>query len=670
MTAPQRTAREGHRPDIDALRAIAVLAVILFHIDPSWVPGGFVGVDVFFVISGYLITGHMAGELAAGRFSLAEFYRRRIKRIAPAMLLVVGVSLVVGWWLLLPEDLANLAKSAVWSIASLANVYFWREINTDYFGPGGESLPLLHLWSLGLEEQFYLLWPLLLIAIWKLASPGRARTLSLGFALLLVPLSCLLTAWGYERDGMFVYYMLPTRAGELGTGAALALWLQGGSSSLAERLRPLAAALAVLGLLLLAGTLATLSEFGPFPGWRSLAPTIGTALVIAAGGLQHDHKLVRWLSLRPLLWIGAVSYSAYLWHWPLLAYWRYLFGQPGPWIGLALLAATFLLSWLSYRWIEQPARQTKASARAVLVRLFIAPGALLAAAALVVIYGPRLGFGGPSEEYIAQRIDAWDEALPAYHFDWACQQTRVTEQDLDEPACVVGARGNAAPVALLWGDSNAAHFIPMFDVLAEKAGYRLRNIEIGNCPPLLSDPRPFVLSSRYADCVASQREVRKAMAAYPVIILAGSWTEYQHRSSDFLPQLEATVTQLLAQGHQLRLIGKLPVFPRFDRRCAQKVINLPWLDCSVAPRAMGADVAQVNEALRQMAARHPGVVYFEANGYLCPGELCSINAADGQQLYFDASHLSVEGSSELGRQIYAREGVPAALDLSAVKRHP
>ncbi len=669
MMSAAKLLRRGadYRPDIDGLRAIAVLAVIIFHINPALIPGGFAGVDIFFVISGYLITGHMAGELSSGRFSLAEFYRRRIKRIAPAMLVVVAATLLAGIALLLPEDLTALAKSSVWSVASLANVYFWREVNTDYFAPGSESLPLLHLWSLGVEEQFYLLWPLLLMAIWKLAGkrPGAAERVALGLAVLLVPLSCLLAAWWFDRDGMFVYYMLPTRAGELGTGAALALGLLWRPK--AELSPRLAGVVAGAGLLLVALSMALLSEAQPFPGWRSLPPTLGAALMIAAGALARRHWLSPALSSAPMVWVGAISYSAYLWHWPLLAYWRYLYGQPGWAMQFFLFALTLLLSWLSYRWVEQPARKSGRTATGILLRMYLLPGGGLMALGIVLVFGARFGMNWPDPAYLRQLSELREQVQPAYRSAWACQHSRLSEGDITDERCILGRPSEQAPRVLLWGDSNAAHYIPMLRTLADAAAYRFRNIEIGSCPPLLSDPRDYVTPDRYADCAASLPWVHRALDAYPVIILAGSWNDYQQRSPDFLDQLEATVAQLSAAGHQVRLLGKVPMFRGYDRQCDEKAVRLPWLDCRVPDRPVAEDVASINAAMRRIASRHPGTVYFEATEYLCPGHICSVNGPEGRRRYYDPGHLSVKGSAELGQLMLAHGGVPKALNFSSAE---
>ncbi len=263
-----------YRPDIDGLRAVAVLAVILFHINPHWLPGGFVGVDVFFVISGYLITGIVAKELQEGRFTIKAFYERRIRRILPALWALLLVCLPISFWLMLPADAEAMAKSAMWSILAMANVYFWREVTTDYFAPQSAQMPFLHLWSLGVEEQFYVLWPLALMVTWTLWR-RRPRALAAALAVALVCCSTLFAEWLIAAQEIrFAYYMLPARAGELAVGAALALaWPQ--LAELVRSWRVFGDGAAVLGWGLLVVSVFWLSEHEPFPGWRALLPTLG-----------------------------------------------------------------------------------------------------------------------------------------------------------------------------------------------------------------------------------------------------------------------------------------------------------------------------------------------------------------------------------------------------------
>ena len=373
MTFASATANQHYRPDIDGLRAIAVLSVIIFHINKALLPGGFVGVDIFFVISGFLISRNILQDLERGKFSIVDFYRRRVKRIALPMLVVVGVTLLAAQILLLPEDAKKTAVSALWSLLSLSNLYFWLNQDAGYFATASGETPLLHLWSLGVEEQFYIVWPVLLIGAYRLSHVKWLFAASALVALVSFLLGELLFSW----DPAFVYYMLPTRAGELLFGAIVALAVLRGHMVPSQVVTPMA----VLGLLLLGGSLLLLSEDQVFPGLLAVPPTLGTALLIFA---RHsgNNLVSRYLAFKPLVWIGLISYSSYLWHWPLLAFYRYGHQSVGAFAGVAIFVLSLSLAWLTYYYIERPARLSKASTALIFLRHYIAPAGALACLAL------------------------------------------------------------------------------------------------------------------------------------------------------------------------------------------------------------------------------------------------------------------------------------------------
>ncbi|HEV8331018.1 MAG TPA: acyltransferase family protein [Steroidobacteraceae bacterium] len=640
-----------YRPDVDGLRAIAVLSVILFHVDASLLPGGFVGVDIFFVISGFLISRNILEELARGRFSIGEFYRRRVKRIAPPMLIVVGVTLLAAQLLMLPEDIERAADSALWSLASLANVFFWTHHDGGYFAAASHDQPLLHLWSLGVEEQFYILWPLLLLLV------HRARWLFLGAGLVALA-SFALGEIVFARDPSFAYYMLPTRAGELLLGGMVALASLRG----VERRLPAAAVtpIALLGLALMVAPLFMLSEESVFPGVLAAPPTLGTALLILAGHCAQN-PISRALSLRPLVWIGLVSYSAYLWHWPLLALYRYGgHAQLGAAPGVVLVAATFALAWMTYRFIETPARRSRGSVRQVVSRQYVIPALALAALSLVVM---KLdGFGWRSDEYRQALAAARQATRPAHQYDYVCQRMQISPADLSNPACVLGPAPHDRPQAILWGDSNAAHYIGVVGAFAELSDFSFRNLAIGACPPLFSDPTAFVASRRTADCLAAAAPVRDTVRRFPVVIVSASYTAYLAESAEFLDAFEATVRALANEGRLVIVIGKAPVIEAYDRRCREKALTYPLMDCRPFTAPQDPDVTAANARLRDFAARMPRVEYFDVTDYLCSAGRCSPFEGD-RPLYYDSGHLSMPASWDLGKRIVREDGVPAPFRL-------
>jgi peptidoglycan/LPS O-acetylase OafA/YrhL len=635
-----------YRPDVDGLRAIAVLSVILFHVDASLLPGGFVGVDIFFVISGFLISRNILEELARGRFSISEFYRRRVKRIAPPMLVVVGVTLLAAQLLMLPEDVERAADSALWSLASVVNVFFWTHHDGSYFAAASHDQPLLHLWSLGVEEQFYILWPLLLLLV------HRARWLFVGAGLVAVA-SFALGEIVFARDPSFAYYMLPTRAGELLLGGMVALASLRG----VERRLPAAtvAPIALLGLALMIAPLFMLSEESVFPGVLAVPPTLGTALLILAGHCAKN-PIARALSVRPLVWIGLVSYSAYLWHWPLLALYRYGgHAQIGAATGAVLVATTFALAWLTYRFVETPARRSTGSVRQVVSRQYVFPALALGALSLVVM---KLdGFGWRSHEYRFALAAAQQATRPAYQYDYVCQRMQITPADLSDPACVLGPAPHDRPQAILWGDSNAAHYIGVIGAFAEHSGFSFRNLAIGACPPIFGDPTAFVASRRTADCLAAAAPVRDTVRRFPVVIVSASYTVYLKQSARFLDVFETTVSALAEQGRLVIILGKAPVIWAYDRRCREKALAYPSMDCRPFKARADPGVTAANARLKDFAALMPRVEYFDVTDYLCKAGECSPFEGD-RPLYYDSGHLSMPASWELGKRIVREDGVP------------
>ncbi len=662
MTDLRARAKGDYRPDVDGLRAIAVLSVILFHIDKALLPGGFVGVDVFFVISGFLISRNLLSEIEGERFSLLEFYRRRVKRIAPALLVVVASTLVASQLLLLPEDARNAAKSAFWSLASFANVYFWLFRDTGYFAADSGELPFLQLWSLGVEEQFYFVWPLLLFLCYR---PRHRR----GFLFAIFGVALLSFVAGelfFDRDPSFVYYMLPTRAGELMLGAMVALaTLPGASGSRFESAsgRATLGALAWVGLAAIGVSLFWLSENDVFPGLRAIPPTAGTALILLSGHWNQG-GLARLLSLRPAVWIGLISYSAYLWHWPLLAFLRYGRSEIGPVAGVLVFGLTIALAWATYRFVEQPARHVRWSFARVFILQYAIPGGLLAVLAVAAVKLDGFGLRYFDQDYRATLAQMQKQVLPPFHFDFVCQRQLVTPELLESPQCVVGAANAEAPRAILWGDSNAAHYVGVVAAFAEASGFRFRNVAVGSCPAIDSDPEPFVMATRLADCRASLALIRPVVDEFPVVILSMSWTRYEN-PAEFLVAAKATIERLAGAGKQVILLGKVPEIPEYDRRCREKALRYPLLECPRWTSPVLPDIVAVNAELRAFAGATPNVSYFDVTPDLCTDGTCSAFSADGRALYYDSRHLTMEASLALGREIVAREGVPAAFHAIA-----
>ncbi len=367
-----------YRREVDGLRAIAVVPVMLFHAGFAWCGGGFVGVDVFFVISGYLITGIILEDLNSGTFSLAKFYERRARRILPALFVVMLVCLPVAWLLMLPDDLENFGQSLFATALFSNNVLLW--MTSGYFSLASEFKPLVHTWSLGVEEQYYMLFPLMLGLLWRLPTRAFVGILGVGAAL-----SLGLAQWGSVNAPMASFFLLGARFWELLLGALISVaFFYGKSSTGAIIANPvMRSLLGVAGFLMIGVAVFLFDRFTPFPSVYTLLPTVGAALLIVFA--TPETFMGKFLGLSPLVAIGLISYSAYLWHQPLLAFSR-LSSLSEPPAGQLLVAivAAFGLAWLSWRYVERPFRDRGLLSRRVVVASMAVVGASLASAGVLI----------------------------------------------------------------------------------------------------------------------------------------------------------------------------------------------------------------------------------------------------------------------------------------------
>lgn len=632
----------GYRPDIDGLRAIAVLAVIVFHLDKSWLSGGFAGVDIFFVISGYLITKNIVSDVALRRFSILDFYKRRIRRIMPVLSFVIISTLVVSQFVYLPKDVENLSLSALASQFSVANIYFTYFLDTSYFEKNAALEPLLHLWSLGVEEQFYIFWPLVLVLLL-----GRIKGIFIFLVFFLVAFfSFLLGDFLAASDPMFSYYMLPTRAGELLVGA-LTYFLLGGGSRLNKYNPIFLDGLALLGLLMVVGSLLLLTEGSTFPGVNALPVTLGTGLIIFSNGVRPT-LIGKVLALRPFLLVGLISYSLYLWHWPVLSFFRYVFGDINSQPDLLFISmlVVLALSLLSYRCIESPARNSRGEFSSVFLRHFVIPSLIVLIVSIVFIFTGGYGVYLFNSQYKQRLAESANTPLHSGRFDFVCSENSKGNNQFLIPECVIN--GVSEPDVLLWGDSTARQYVGVIGENAEKFGFSFRNVSMSSCPPLFSDISDYVSKGRETQCADFNGLVRKNIDNYSVVILSGIWSSYMERGDSFLTELEDTVRFLLDQDKSVLLMGQIPTL-NIDNECAGKALKLPWLDCRERLNSPMGGIKSVNAKIASIASRNPGVFYMDVNDFLCDLDWCS-PYVDNKIAYFDPHHLSMDGSIWVGKK--------------------
>ncbi|HEY3967320.1 MAG TPA: acyltransferase family protein [Planctomycetaceae bacterium] len=452
-----------YRPDVDGLRAVAVTSVLLFHVRMGF-PGGYIGVDVFFVISGFLITGLILKEQAAGTFTLRNFWVRRVSRIIPAASVMVIAALIAGFFLLLPHDYADLGKSTIAQQLIISNVYFWQ--NTGYFDGPADLKPLLHTWSLAVEEQFYLGYPFLLVFLMRF----QQRTIGTILAVLAI-VSLGASQFGVAHHPSATFFLLPTRAWELLMGGLICF------IPAPTRVNPFL--LNLISWLSLGGILAAswiFTSTTSFPGINALLPCGATALLIYANSSRHSFP-ARLLAARPVVFVGLISYSLYLWHWPILAYVRYRVGEDlGPMIGCAALLSTALVAVVSWRFIEIPIRKrTFAKRDSVLV------GSALAGMLAVCLFCNALRSDGFRWRYSREFLDIVE--VPYAGDGRGAVSTQRNGWELP----VIGNKSTESgkPRFVLWGDSYAKCISIQCDEVARDYGVQGYDAGLGGTPPLL-----------------------------------------------------------------------------------------------------------------------------------------------------------------------------------------
>ena len=537
-----------YRADIDGLRAVAVGGVIAYHAFPSQVSGGFVGVDVFFVISGFLISGIIFRGLANGSFSFAEFYRRRIRRIIPALLIVLIATWLIAWLILNADDYAALGWHLSAASVFLSNFVLGNE--AGYFDRAAEYKPLLHLWSLAVEEQFYLVWPISIYAIWRLR---LNPTLSLAvFALLSFSLNILMAG----PQPIWDFYSLPTRLWELALGGVLA----SSASSFDGRSASNAMGVAGFGLILIA--IFILKGTANYPGWSALAPTIGTALLVMAGPGSWINRTI--LSPRPVVFIGLISYPLYLWHWPLLSFARYaLLKEPTPFAKADIIALALLLAWISYQFVEKPIRfglrrnpNWRRLAPVTLVALLCGVGVI------GLMTQKEQGFVGRFPDQVRTLANYTYDEQAAYRGGTCILSPPQIERDFALDCLGRANTNDNRPLVLLWGDSHAAHLYPGFARIQRNAGFALAQLTASACPPILDhDVKHIYLdASQVRFCQEINDFVfHKIEELQPqVLVLAAQWWEVP---LDDVNKLNLTIKRLKKAGIQhINLVGPVPVW--------------------------------------------------------------------------------------------------------------
>lgn len=619
MLAKGRSA--GHyRPDIDGLRAIAVGAVVAFHTFPNIFKGGFVGVDVFFVISGFLISGIIVDDIEEARFSYLDFYKRRIRRIFPALLIVIAATLLVGWYVLLPDEFQRVGKDLAAGAGFATNFILWGE--AGYFDAASETKPLLHLWSLAVEEQFYIIWPLVLGLIWSRRG------------LLLATLSIAAVSFAYnvfsleQHHAEAAFYSPLSRFWELMLGGVLAYLVR----QKAQWLTGFRGLQSTFGLLLIGLSVLFLNRAAAFPGFWALLPTLGAFLVISAGSYNRISKYT--LCNPVMVGVGLISYPLYLWHWPILVFAKIVKGRlltPGD--RTMVIIASVALAILTYRFIERPLR------RSLDARV---PQGLLAAVAMLGVIGLAILNGNVLSRLRNEHITQ----ILAAGYDWEYPPAASENHSLG------GIRyfresSELNSYTLYIGDSNMEQYAPRIDYAIKSSPTQMNGaIMLGNqeqCDLLAdiisaADRCPSTTRQQLAAWLSQQSISAVAIAAY--------WLNYkallekpenQERFAQFLLSIQRTKSAYLilnvAQGEELA-----PASMFAGSRLSQ-ITSKPITEIHFDFPHFEERFKEVNKILSEIAHRS-GAVLIDPVSYLCPNRHCPVVDETGKPLYRDAGHLT------------------------------
>ena len=637
-----------YRAEIDGLRALAVMPVILFHAGFEWFSGGFIGVDVFFVISGYLITTIIISEMAEDKFSIVNFYERRARRILPALFFVMAFCLPFAWLWLTPNDLKDFGKSLVAVSTFSSNILFWLE--SGYFDTAAELKPLLHTWSLAVEEQYYILFPVFLMLTWRLGIKWVLILLSIVFFI-----SLGVAQWSAYKSPSAAFFLLPTRGWELLIGVFAALYLKYNPYLKSHTLNQ---ALSLFGFGMIVYSIIAFDETTPFPGLYALIPTIGTVLLIlCAVPKTYVHKL---LSLKFFVGIGLISYSAYLWHQPLLAFARHrLLGEVSDLTLVALCLISLVLAWFSWKFVEAPFRNKKTFTRNKI--FFFSMACIIIFSSLGLSMHLKNGYGD-RVNFTEQLASSFERPSLENCFDTPFNHSA------EEWGCILG-RGEGEINFILFGDSHSLSLKTLIDKKAKKKGIKVFYTGSSGCLPFLGI-HPKRNDQYENNCNLLNKRVFELAKSADVdgIILSARWSYYtygdydfsgaqlvsdmpqgpfnlQHSIDSFIGGLGVTIDNFNSIGVPIHLITQHP-HQKYPPQSAyfSSVKGLGSIESFSVKRL---DFDRLNEIpINAFYEYENNINIYNITDLFCDEFICLIGDKD-RSFYYDDDHLSINGAMKL-----------------------
>jgi len=630
------------RPDIEGLRALAVLLVMFYHLEIPGITGGFIGVDVFFVLSGFVITQLLMRNLEQGKFQFRDFYARRIRRLVPIFLLVSTVTFFAISPFYIGDAYYIFAKSWIASLIGLSNIFYFQELS-QYFSPASKSLSLLHTWSLAVEEQFYFIWSLGLFLMLRF---GNGKSYLLYFVLLFIAALALSIYMAYQLPTA-AFYLLPARLFEFLLGTGVALYVH----RLPKLNRVIAEVLAWLGFLLILATGLLLDKHDVFPGLNALWPTLGTALIIYVGSQQQKASLIRLLSLPVMVFIGGLSYSLYLWHWPPIAFMHYQLIEITWHYQLLVIAATFICAWLGFHLVEDRFRRLPWSFKRTFFTFVFGPLIVIWLIQSTIRIADDLSFRIPQERRAIYEIIENNNTTSMYK---RCFKGPFVDFNKTE-ACLFGQKtADGSPNAALIGDSHAISALGMIETLIEGSDTYFLLVTQASTAFF-----PTAISEQLFKHDDEKRNRNIALSEYLTknqhltVFLGGVWGGYTGSEQGRQYLLE-TLAWLKQRGHKVVFIGDVAVLPSSDfAGCLLKNRK----DCSFDVESNHRVHENFLQFKTTASKAHPDVIWLDPYPLLCDEVSCQ-SVLNGVPLYRDESHLNNVGAKEIGKEYIKQLGNP------------
>lgn len=617
----------SYRPDIDGMRAIAVLLVVLYHADFPFITGGYIGVDVFFVLSGFLITLGIDKEMSHNSFSFGQFYLRRIRRIIPVLVFIMLIATIPAYFILFSDDLESYARTLLHTILSTNNLHLWIN-NSDYFAGNSDLMPFLHTWSLSVEEQFYFLWPLLLLFIHRKLSLQKRFIFIVLFLILGIILSIYLT----NTNSNFAYFLLPARIFELTIGACLAMFWE----KLPVLTRNKNNFLSIIGIVIILIPAALLNKSSLFPGLNAILPCFGTALLIFTGKENKNKGIINKLLLnKGLVLIGLTSYSMYLWHWPIFVFIKYLGINLDGLVRIFSLIFLFALSYFSWRFVEQPFRKKyKYNFKKTLLFIF-----LPSLAAITLIYAVL-----DSKDGFPERFPELSEFTPKTNYP-----NKVRKQCFDKfrigncEDCFLGIKKDTLD-GMLIGDSFANHTAAFLDVLAKDADLYIHDSAAGGYPLMngLNKDGSANFPEQYA--IDRLNYAKK----FKNIFIAANWEGLSDPKNEttYLSTIK-TLGELVKFGKKIIIFDPLRKMTDLNLHKAKLVKAKTTVYFSEKDFSITEYKRPNNYIIEEIKRKFPSIIIIDLNKLMCKNGKCDIEL-NNTIVYRNADHLNTSGAKLLG----------------------